>query len=91
MGEIGGAGKLIGLHTGKTDDRFRRFVALRPADAFDGNFVHGFVEHVDFDLHRFAQAFLGDEFFRQTCEACECIARQYAAPMADDVTVVVIL
>jgi hypothetical protein len=89
--QVGGARELIGLHARETDDRFRGFVALRPADALDGNFVHGLVEYVDFHLHRFAQAFLRDEFFRQACEASECVARQNAAPMAYDVTVVVIL
>lgn len=89
--KVGGARELVGLHAGETDDRFRGFVALRFANALDWNFVHGFVEDVDYHVHRIAEAFLGNEVFRQTCEASKRVAGQNSTKVADDVTVIVIL
>ena len=91
MRKIASAGELVGLDTHEADDGFRAMPELGAADARDRNFVDGFIEEMDFDVPGVADAFLLDNVFGEPGEAREGVAREHATPMADNVTIVVVL
>src|SRR6516164_7702439 len=91
MAQIASAGELVRLHPDQADDGFCAIPELRAADALDRNFVDGFVEEMDSDIPGVAEALLLNKVFGKPSKASERIAREHAAPVADNVTVVVVL
>lgn len=64
---------------------------LRAADAFYRDFVHRFIEQMDFDLYIFSEALLSDHVVCESRQAGQSVAGQHAAPVSNHVSVVVIL
>jgi hypothetical protein len=91
VGQIASAGELVGLDTHEADDSFRAMPELGAADALDRNFVDGFVEEMDFDVPGIAEAPMLDKVFGEPGEASEGVAGEHATPMANNVTIVVVL
>ena len=91
VSEIAGAGELIGLHADEADDGLGETPVLRTADALDRDLVYGFVEEMDLDVPGVAETILTDNIFGESGEAGEGVAGKNAAPMAHNITVIIIL
>ena len=89
--QVAGPWELIRLHTHQANNRFRQAPVLGAADLAHRNLVHGFVVQVDLHLPAVTEALLADHLFCQPREARQRVARQHPTPMADHITIVVIL
>jgi hypothetical protein len=89
--QIHRTGVLIGLHADQTNKRFPTGTAATLNDLGHLNFLHSFIEELDGDLEVVTESPSPFHIFTQGVEACQRIAGQHTMPVAQHVSVIVVL